>query len=426
MNRKLIPLLAIAFVVAIICTGVFYGLFAGKLRAIAESKSGTPVVLASRNLEPGAVIRQDDLRVTRWNGSTPKGAFGTVTEAVGSTVILPVAENEPLTASRVATAQGSGGGLGVPAGMRAVSVRVSESSGVMELVDAGQKVDLQVFVARSDGGSQLRTLLQGVAVFGKGPGEGAGKPAVVTLLVTPKQADLVAFADASARLRLTLRNPLDKQRNPAESLTLASLLRPEVTRGPVLRAAASGPRPVAQIQQKSRLVSRRVEFQVRIIECGRPASGGLAAWLGAPYSTNVLRVAPLGPGFDAETELRGLGENSGLSIVSASTVSAADNREVSVQASDRSTAVRLRFVPAIVSANRVRLRVQPEVISSGWSQKIETDVELADGQSFVVTGLSPGGSGMGALLALVTPRLEKPVNTAALKPEHRLIPDAKP
>ncbi|MCX6624473.1 MAG: hypothetical protein NTY38_26105, partial [Acidobacteria bacterium] len=63
MNRKLIPLLGIAFVVAVICTGIFYGLFAGKLRAIAESDSGSPVILASRNLEPGTVVKAADLRV---------------------------------------------------------------------------------------------------------------------------------------------------------------------------------------------------------------------------------------------------------------------------------------------------------------------------------------------------------------------------
>ena len=63
----------------------------------------------------------------------------------GNTVFDAISEDEPVFASHLATLR-SGGGSGVPAGMRAVSVHVTDSTGVMALLRAGQKVDVQVVV----------------------------------------------------------------------------------------------------------------------------------------------------------------------------------------------------------------------------------------------------------------------------------------
>lgn len=415
MNRKLIPLLGIAFIAAIVCTGVFYGLFAGKLRALANSQAESPVVLAARNLEPGTVVKQADLRITHWSGTPPKGAFTVAPQAVGAVVLLPVAENEPLTASRVASEKAGGSGLAVPAGMRAVSVHVSDSSGVLALAGPGQKVDLQVFVHGPAGG-QLRTMLQDVTILGSNFSGTGDKPAIVTLLVTPQQADMLALADISARLRLTLRNPLDNAQQAGNTLALASLIRASRAAGATQTAASA--RETKPMPPARHLVARRVRFRVRILEGDRRGSDGFAHWLSAPSANDVLQVAALGSNFDAETDLPGLSEGKGISVLSSSSVSAANNREVSVQAADQSTVVRLRFTPAILGANRLSLRVQPEVSSGGWSRKIDTEVDLSDGQSFLVTGLSPSDGGGGSLMVLVTPQLEKPVDTAALKRER--------
>ena len=56
MKRNMVPLLGIAFVVTIISTGVFYGLFAGKLRSSSPALNGHPIVVAARELERGEVI----------------------------------------------------------------------------------------------------------------------------------------------------------------------------------------------------------------------------------------------------------------------------------------------------------------------------------------------------------------------------------
>jgi hypothetical protein len=63
MKRNMVPLLGIAFVVAIISTGVFYGLFAGKLRSSSDLP-GHAIVVAARDLDRGTVLQPGDFRVS--------------------------------------------------------------------------------------------------------------------------------------------------------------------------------------------------------------------------------------------------------------------------------------------------------------------------------------------------------------------------
>src|ERR1035437_295947 len=59
---------------------------------------------------------------------------------IGLSVVQPIGENEPVTESRLTSrTSGAGAGLGVPAGMRAISVHVVDSSGVVSLLRPGHK-----------------------------------------------------------------------------------------------------------------------------------------------------------------------------------------------------------------------------------------------------------------------------------------------
>lgn len=55
-------LLGVALVVAIICTGLFYMLFAMK----ANSQSGTTMVVAAKALKAGMVLTPADLKTITW------------------------------------------------------------------------------------------------------------------------------------------------------------------------------------------------------------------------------------------------------------------------------------------------------------------------------------------------------------------------
>ncbi len=228
-QNNLAKLLGIALVVAIIATGVFYGLFVNKLSS--STGSGKMVVVAAKPIPVGTVLAETDVRSIPWPvDGTPAGAFESAQQVAGHTVIVPLTQGEPVLAARLASTE-KGGGPGVPAGMRAVSVHVSDSNGVLAQLGPGQKVDVQVLITRKTGNAepQLRTILEGVPVLSVNPqleasSQGSNLPAV-TLLTNPADADILALADSGARVRLALRNPLDNATRPRAAVTLDTILR---------------------------------------------------------------------------------------------------------------------------------------------------------------------------------------------------------
>lgn len=230
-QNNLAKLLGIALVVAIIATGVFYGLFVNKLSS--STGSGKTVVVAARPIPVGTVLADNDVQSIPWPADgTPTGAFDSVQQVAGHTVLVPLTKGEPVLAARLASAGKSGDGSGVPEGMRAVSVHVSDSSGVLAQLGPGQKVDVQVLISRKGGNSEpeLRTILEGVPVIAVSPqpevsSQGTNLPAV-TLLTNPADADILALADSGARVRLALRNPLDNATRSRTAVTLDTILRP--------------------------------------------------------------------------------------------------------------------------------------------------------------------------------------------------------
>jgi pilus assembly protein CpaB len=230
MNKNnLLKLLGVALVVAIISTGLFYGLFASRLSS--STGSGHTVVVAARALKAGTVIAVADVKTIPWPAEhLPKGAYETAETAVGSTVFDPIGNEEPVLAAHLASAQ-SGGDTGVPEGMRAVSIHVTDSTGVMALLRAGQKVDVQVVTGRGVKPSEtaVRTALENITVLSVTPqpeqsSQGHNVP-VVTLLAKPADADVLAAADSGANIRLSLRNPLDNTTRTREPLPLGTVMR---------------------------------------------------------------------------------------------------------------------------------------------------------------------------------------------------------
>ena len=236
MRKNLISLLVIAFVVAIIATGLFYGLFVGN-GSRAPSQSAATLVVARHNLSRGTVLRADDLKMVDWPADKPVGGgFVNMADPDGLTVLEPIQENEPIVQSHVTPKSSTAAGLGVPKGMRAVTVHVSDSGGIVTMLRSGHKVDVQVVGNGKE--AQLRTVLQNIEVLNV-PGQENGRP-IVNLLVKPNEADLVGLADTVARIRLVLRNPQDDVTTPRDSVLASSFFRAEA---PKAVAASSGNAP---------------------------------------------------------------------------------------------------------------------------------------------------------------------------------------
>jgi pilus assembly protein CpaB len=162
-----------------------------------------------------------------------------------------VAENEPLSGNNIAS-KDAGVGLPptIPPGMRAISVKVNEVIGVAGFVVPSTRVDVMAIV-RSSEKSMARVVVSNVQVLAAGTRydqevarEGKALPSsVVTLLVTPEDAELIGLAATEGQLMLTLRNPLDSSVTPSTGTYAARLAgdapapRPAATGAPAHRAA---------------------------------------------------------------------------------------------------------------------------------------------------------------------------------------------
>jgi len=186
---------------------------------MASEPRRTTIVLSARSLPVGAVVTERDVKLVGWPAEAlPSGYIRSVKDAVGRGVITPVAENEPLLEAKVST-KDAGGGLPIIIrdGMRAMSVRVDEVIGVAGFVLPGTRVDVMLTLDRSASRPQAttKTLLQNVQILAAGQSvtrDKEGKPqtvTVITLLVSPDDAELLALAAKEGRLQLALRNTLD-------------------------------------------------------------------------------------------------------------------------------------------------------------------------------------------------------------------------
>src|SRR4029079_641200 len=151
-------------------------------------------------------------------------------------VIVPISENEPLTEAKLAPI-GSGAGLPptITEGMRAISVRVNEVIGVAGFVIPGTRVDVLVTLKTPEKGnaSETRVVLSNVQVLTAGtrydqeraPKEGKPIPTtVVTLLLTPEDAEKITLASEEGRIMLALRNPLDTAPTKTEGTRMSALM----------------------------------------------------------------------------------------------------------------------------------------------------------------------------------------------------------
>jgi pilus assembly protein CpaB len=204
-----------------------------------QPKSGIPadtaeVMVAANDLQVGARVEDRDVRIIRiLSSDMPPGAPRKKADVIGHGVIIPISKGEFILPNRLA---GENAGAGLPAlippGMRAVSVRVNEIVSVAGFVTPGTRVDVLLTGAPTGSGEQqTTTVLQNVAVLASGhtlertsSGE-AQNTAVITLLVTPDDAQRLTLASTEGHIQLALRNPLDTKQDDVPASNARGLFR---------------------------------------------------------------------------------------------------------------------------------------------------------------------------------------------------------
>jgi pilus assembly protein CpaB len=234
MNKRFLAVLAFAFIVALGASLMLYRLTSKNGQTTKAAPATVKLVLASRDLDLGTLLRAEDVTLTDWPGAVPPGSATKADDVVGRGVISKMFAKEPILDSRLAP-KGAGGGFAatIPKGMRAVAVPVNEVVGVAGFVASGTHVDVLISGAPPTGAANLgtltKTLLQNIEVLSAGQDfkkDPEGKPVavqVVNLLVTPEQAEQLSLASHQTTIQLILRNPLDHDVTQTPGTAVAAL-----------------------------------------------------------------------------------------------------------------------------------------------------------------------------------------------------------
>src|SRR5579864_3284726 len=219
MDRRFLIVLAMSIVLALVVSAVFYQMSAGANRSKPKQMALRDLVTAAQPLPVGTSVKREELKITKIPAELfPRGGFSKVEDVIDRPVVSNVLLDEPLLEGRLA-ARGSGMGLApiITPGMRAVSVRVNDVVGVAGFVLPGMRVDVLVTGRPPNfNGTITSTVLQNIVVLSAGQvlqpesrGQAINTP-VVTLLVTPEQAETLTLAGNEGRIQLVLRNGSDQ------------------------------------------------------------------------------------------------------------------------------------------------------------------------------------------------------------------------
>ena len=253
-TRTLVVVIIAVGVAGLASFGVFRAIQRMPVREV-EVRSLYQVV-AARELAMGALITKDDVKLVAWPASSPVDrGFTAVEQVVNRGLVDGVVANEPLTEGKLAPLE-AGGGLPptITEGMRALSVKVNEVIGVAGYVVPGTRVDVIVTLSQSgQTDSMTRVVVSDVEVLTAGTRMDAAKArdgqpisaSVVTLLVTPDDAERIALAANEGSIMLTLRNPLDREPTKTQGVRTAALLGAPAP-APVVKASNTGRRVVVR------------------------------------------------------------------------------------------------------------------------------------------------------------------------------------
>ena len=251
MNRRsrTVLVLVIAVVMAAAASFVVYRTIQ-KIPVRQVEVANYHVVVAARPISMGTRLKAEDVKVVAWPSSSPvANGHNDVKAVIDRGLLSSVVENEPLTENKLASIE-SGAGLPptIPEGMRAMSVKVNEVVGVAGFIVPGSKVDLMVTLRRNED-SMTRTVVSNVQVLTAGTAydqekakDGQPIPStVVTLMVTPEDAERITLAHSQGQIMLSLRNPLDKGNAETHGVRTDSLFGGQVAEKP-----AAPPKPTVR------------------------------------------------------------------------------------------------------------------------------------------------------------------------------------
>jgi pilus assembly protein CpaB len=245
MNRtRLLMIGGLALALGLLASGYVYKNLQARTT---PANPGYQAIVAANDLQVGAKVEEHDISVITVS-DLPAGAPRKKADVLGHGVIIPISKGEFILSNKLAGENVTGLPSLITLGMRAVSVRVNEVVSVAGFVTPGTRVDVLLTGTPTGGNdAQTTTVLQDVKVLASGhtleksaTGEAQNTP-VITLLVTPDDAQRLTLASSEGHIQLALRNPLDTRQEQTPAASARGLYRGGAP------AAPTGPAPVRHV-----------------------------------------------------------------------------------------------------------------------------------------------------------------------------------
>jgi pilus assembly protein CpaB len=239
-------LLGLAAIIAFSTSSIAYRWLRAQTSAPQQQPEQTTVkadvAIANFDIPRGATLTAEMLRTAKLEAENlPAGIFKAeeVSALVGRVAIVDVSKNEAILQTKLAPLDATHGVAAlVNPSKRAMSVRVDDEVGVAGFIKPNDKVDVFVTVdAQQDGEdsgnskgitklvlADTLVLAIGTELVRTGKDEAATPVQVITLEVTPGEAEKLAFASTRGKFRLALRSPLTKEEALTPGATIETLL----------------------------------------------------------------------------------------------------------------------------------------------------------------------------------------------------------
>lgn len=186
---------------------------------VGKTESQVRVVVASHDMALGSMVRPADLKLINYpEKDAPRGVVLKVADALNRVALYPIQANEPMLAGKlsgITTMEGLSSTI--DPGYRAVAVQITDQSGVAGLIQTNSRVDVLFTRPGTMLEASTSTILQNVKVLSVGKllptgataDPRAQKSPVVTLVLSPEDAQKLELAKNEGKISLSLRNPLD-------------------------------------------------------------------------------------------------------------------------------------------------------------------------------------------------------------------------
>lgn len=245
-------LLGAAIVIAIVTSAITYTWLQNKTKVRDVSDNTQVIAVAAVDLPWGTALKKEMIRMAPYlKESVPAGSFSDIPSLENRVLVFPLKADEPIFESRLAPKEINSGGVAavVKQNTRAMAVKVDKVIGVSGFVFPANRVDVLVTLKRVENTNKPMTkivlenilvLAAGTEIEKKGKNDKPTQVDVITLEVTPEEAEKLALAVTEGKIQLALRSFSDTERVHTKGATIPSLLASD--NNPVKENKAISPR----------------------------------------------------------------------------------------------------------------------------------------------------------------------------------------